>query len=49
MNARRANLLVLSIFLVAPLSATIFGTVRCIAHDPDHRPVAGAHWIRFKV
>ena len=34
-----AALLVLSV----PALATIFGTVRGIAHDPQHRPVAGAH------
>src|SRR5580692_10025203 len=30
------------IFLTAPLFATIFGTVRGVAHDPDHRPVPDA-------
>jgi hypothetical protein len=29
--------------LIAPLLATIFGTVRGIAHDPDHRPVLDAN------
>jgi hypothetical protein len=36
------NRLFLCIFLAAPLHATIFGTVRGIAHDPDHRPVPDA-------
>ena len=30
------------LFLAAGLSATIFGTVRGLIHDPQHRPVAGA-------
>src|SRR2546423_2979832 len=29
-------------FLCVPLFATIFGPVRGIAHDPDHRPVPNA-------
>jgi hypothetical protein len=29
--------------LVTPVFATIFGTVRGIAHDPDHRPVPDAN------
>jgi hypothetical protein len=29
--------------MAVPLGATIFGTVRGIAHDPDHRPVADAN------
>src|SRR5260370_8025774 len=29
-------------FLVVPARATIFGTVRGIVHDPQHRPVADA-------
>src|SRR5258708_17496182 len=29
-------------FLVVPALATIFGTVRGIVHDPQHRPVADA-------
>src|SRR5260370_41245510 len=29
-------------FLVAPALATIFGTIRGIVHDPQHRPVADA-------
>jgi hypothetical protein len=29
--------------LTAPLFATVFGAVRGIAHDPDHRPVPDAH------
>lgn len=31
-----------ALVLSAPAFATIFGTVRGIVHDPDHRPVAGA-------
>ena len=31
------------VILLAPLFATIFGTVRGIAHDPDHRPVPDAN------
>ena len=30
------------ILLITPLWGTIFGTVRGVAHDPDHRPVPGA-------
>ena len=30
------------LFLVVPALATIFGTVRGIVHDPQHRPVADA-------
>ena len=37
------SVFILSILLAAPLHATIFGTVRGIAHDPDHRPVAEAN------
>src|SRR5260370_36690159 len=43
MNVRRSSLLILCVLLAAPLRATIFGTVRGIAHDPDHRPVADAN------
>src|SRR5216684_708441 len=43
MNTRRTSLLILCLLLAAPLRATIFGTVRGIAHDPDHRPVADAN------
>jgi len=39
MNIRRSSLWILTIFLAAPLLSTIFGTVRGIVHDPDHRPV----------
>src|SRR5713101_6128017 len=31
------------ILLVIPLFSAIFGTVRGIAHDPDHRPVPDAN------
>ncbi len=34
--------LILCILLAAPLHATIFGTVRGVTHDPDHRPVPDA-------
>ena len=30
------------LLLAATLSATIFGTVRGLIHDPQHRPVSGA-------
>jgi len=36
------KLLATLFFLVAPTLATIFGTVRGIVHDPQHRPVADA-------
>ena len=36
------RLLALLFFLVVPALATIFGTVRGIVHDPQHRPVADA-------
>src|SRR5258708_7334770 len=41
-NTTRTSLLILCILQAAPLRATIFGTVRGIAHDPDHRPVPDA-------
>jgi hypothetical protein len=41
MKTRIVFLLVASILLVSPLAATIFGTVRGIVHDTDHRPVPG--------
>src|SRR6516225_6826660 len=34
--------LIVSVLLVSPSSATIFGTVRGIVHDPEHRPVPDA-------
>jgi TonB dependent receptor/Carboxypeptidase regulatory-like domain/TonB-dependent Receptor Plug Domain len=34
---------ILLILLISPLLGTIFGTVRGIAHDPDHRPVPDAN------
>src|SRR6202049_3609341 len=37
------RVLILFILIVAPLLGTIFGTVRGIAHDPDHRPVPDAN------
>src|SRR5260370_434056 len=42
MNTRCTSVLILFILIVAPLLGTIFGTVRGIAHDPDHRPVPDA-------
>src|SRR5258708_36003962 len=36
------KLLAALLFLSAPALATIFGTVRGIVHDPQHRPVAAA-------
>jgi hypothetical protein len=36
------RLLAVLLFLVVPALATIFGTVRGIVHDPQHRPVADA-------
>src|SRR6202045_4554396 len=36
------RLLAVLLFLVVPTLATIFGTVRGIVHDPQHRPVADA-------
>src|SRR5215467_13515736 len=39
----RGSLKLLALLLAAvPTLATIFGTVRGIVHDPQHRPVAGA-------
>jgi len=47
MNVRNVSLPVLFVFLVVlpvtPIFATIFGTVRGLAHDPDHRPVPDAN------
>ena len=39
LRARFASLL----FLAAAVGATIFGSVRGIVHDPNHRPIEGAH------
>ena len=36
------KLLAALLFLSVPALATIFGTVRGIVHDPQHRPVADA-------
>ncbi len=41
-SGRTALLAVVSFFLVASAWATIFGNVRGIVHDPNHRPVEGA-------
>ena len=43
MNTRHTSLLMLCILLVTPLFGTIFGAVRGIVHDPDHRPVPDAN------
>jgi hypothetical protein len=42
MNTKCISVLILFILIAAPLLGTIFGTVRGIAHDPDHRPVPDA-------
>lgn len=39
---RRTAILTVALALVAPALATIFGSVRGIIHDPQHRPVQGA-------
>ena len=41
----KAALLVISAapLCVAPLSATVFGTVRGVVHDPQHRPIGAAY------
>ena len=36
------HLIAICVFAAIPLAATVFGTVRGVAHDPDHRPAAGA-------
>jgi hypothetical protein len=36
-------LLSLSVFFIGALWAVVFGSVRGVVHDPDHRPVVGAH------
>src|SRR5437879_4973357 len=38
---KRAFLFVVSLFIALPAFATVFGTVRGIVHDPQHRPVSG--------
>ena len=42
---RRLHLLPAALFLAAslPVFATIFGSVRGVVHDPQHRPIQGAH------
>ena len=43
MNCNRIFFFAFSIFLAAGLClASIFGNVRGVVHDPDHRPVQGA-------
>ncbi len=42
---RRLELFLLAVALVVsalPVKATIFGTIRGIVHDPQHRPISGA-------
>ena len=39
---RSLFLLLAGVFLGVPVSATVFGTVRGVIHDPSHRPVAEA-------
>jgi hypothetical protein len=39
---RRTWLFIVLMFAVLPALATVFGTVRGIVHDPQHRPVADA-------
>src|SRR5580765_6365639 len=36
-------ILLLPMFAALPAHATVFATVRGVVHDPQHRPVAGAH------
>src|SRR6266702_3106337 len=38
---KRAFLPVVLLFATLPAFATVFGTVRGIVHDPQHRPVSG--------
>lgn len=40
-----AKLLLLSLLVPAAIWATVFGSVRGIVHDPDHRPIPGARVI----
>src|SRR6202049_2567782 len=40
-----AKLLLLSLLVPAAIWATVYGSVRGIVHDPDHRPVPGARVI----
>ena len=42
---RRYSLVVACVLLTAslPAFATIFGSVRGVVHDPEHRPIRGAH------
>src|SRR5258706_13288783 len=38
---KRAFLFAVLLFVAPPAFATVFGTVRGIVHDPQHRPVSG--------
>ncbi|MGB6027598.1 MAG: carboxypeptidase regulatory-like domain-containing protein [Candidatus Sulfotelmatobacter sp.] len=38
-----ASLTAVAVFLSAATFATIFGSVRGVVHDPQHRPIQGAH------
>jgi hypothetical protein len=44
--SRHARLVLVSVLVLLPVSplvyATVFGTVRGIVHDPQHRPISGA-------
>jgi len=42
MRKRIRNAMVLALLVTCVSRATIFGTVRGIVHDPQHRPIAGA-------
>lgn len=37
------KIFVFSLLFSAALWATLYGSLRGIVHDPDHRPVPGAH------
>ncbi len=36
-------IVLISLFYVIPSSASVFATIHGIVHDPQHRPIAGAH------
>src|SRR6266853_5468487 len=37
-----ATIILLALFAALPAFASVFGTVKAIVHDPQHRPVQGA-------
>lgn len=39
----RKLLLLILLFIASPNFASVFGVVKGIVHDPQHRPIAGAH------